>query len=163
MNILIDGPSEKEKWKKAQERELIICSSLTVLFLIGLVLGIIYSPEDYLLLQILLIALTSAFIWLSIYEVSVRMKNISAYCRFYSSFNQETAGLERLTYLGVKKEEAVKDGIRSKLLSFSFTEKGKTYHRDIYLLKGEFNLKEGSQIEAEVFYSVLISYKEISL
>lgn len=163
MHILIDPLYEKEKWKKAKDKEIIITSSAVFLFLVLLVVGIIYSPEDYFVHLIILVVITTIFTWLTIYELSVRMKNINSRYRFFSSIDSGQLSKEELTFIGIAKKEATKEGMKGQLLSFSFKEKGKKFTREIYLLNGECELKPGEKVKADIFSSVLLSYEVISV
>ncbi|MCI2069095.1 MAG: hypothetical protein LKJ88_05920 [Bacilli bacterium] len=160
MIILLDSKKEEAEAKQKKDRFLSLFVLVSFLVLTGLTLGIIYSPEDYLLLEIVMILLLTIYLWLTIYFFSSPYRALKKRYLFFLESKEGIKEEEEVEVLGLEKDQTLtKDGLTAYLLKGQIKEKDKVYPRDIYLLTEEDNLLPGMKIKAVTFNNVLFAYE----
>jgi hypothetical protein len=160
MHELANIKSEHEKYRAQKEKCLISFSAVTLAVFLAVALGILYSPEDYLLLKWILIILLTFYIWGTIYFFSSPYRMVKKYERFFASAMDGLSSEETLTVKSLEEEEILtKDGLPAKIVRTSFQEGSRTYERDLYIIEGQPLFKPGETIKAMTFSSVLLAYE----
>ena len=163
MIVLLDSRKEEAEAKKQKDRFLSLFVLLSSLLLLGLTLGIIYSPEDYLILEIVLISLLTIYLWGTIYFFSSPYREAKKRFLFFHASLDGLREEEEVEVLEVEKDQSLtKEGLNAFLLKGQIKEKDKVYQRDIYLINDAPGLKKGLKIKAVTFNNVLFSYEVLS-
>jgi len=159
---LIDVKKESEIARFLKQKELTIFIVISLLVFSGVTLAIVFSKEEYTLLLWILIAVLTLYIWGALYFFSVPFKQARRYDHFYQSALNGLLSEDTVEVCSVIAGNISKDGLEAKQLVTQFKENGKIYERDFYLLKGQFDLKEGTRIKAKSFSGVLLAYEVVS-
>lgn len=157
---VVDIENSKANYLEQKKKALLYFGGASLLVVLALIFGIIYSPENYLLLMWILIVIATLYIWGTLYFLTVPYKKIRQYCRFYTAASSGLKDNEEVTFLGYQKEkELSKDGLSAQVMKTNFKENGIIYERDFYVIGELPEIKENSKIVVQSFSSVLLAYE----
>jgi hypothetical protein len=162
MHRLLDLQKEYDRFSRKKKLSLILFAAVSLIVIAGSVLGIVYSPANYVWLQWVLIVILAVYSWFCLYFFTVSYRDIRFHERFYAAALKGQSSQETLCVLSFDTEHPTsKDGLDAYLLKTSFKEAGKTYERDLYVFDKDLSFKTGSAIQATTFASVLLAYEEV--
>lgn len=160
MIAIVDVKKEAGYYRSLKTKWLFAFFISTLCFFAIMAFSIAFSPDNYLALEIVLMILSTLFIWGVLYFFGAIYKRISHYCRFFQSALAGLREKENLIFDSFLDDETItKAGMKVKIMKTHFLENGKTFERDLYVFDALEDLKSGSAIEVETFSNVVLSYE----
>lgn len=160
MEVVLEIEKEQTKFAKRKKKYNFLLILSLVLFLLGAALMIVLSPDEYSLLQWMLIILATFYIWGLIYFISVPYKMVKQYDAFYRSYSRAIIEHEKLTITGFDSRIRIdKSGLEVCTLKTTCIDKNIVFDRDVYVTDDKFSLPKGTIIKARLFRNVLLDYE----
>lgn len=163
MITLLELKKEKVASTKKLRKETLLVSGVSMFFLAVLCLAIVFSQEDYRLLEILLILAGTLYLWWLLYELSVPYKEALQKKRFYENAEKGLHEEKEVTVVSYEAKTSLsKNGLEAGLLKTSYLENGRSFERDYYIYGVGYPFQAGSKIRASSTSGVLVSFEVIS-
>lgn len=161
--ILIDSQKEMNIYQRKKSRSILFLSLISLLVVIMIALGIIFSPPQFIWLLIVLTILFSVYSIALIVFLIGPFKETTVKVKLFCNISSSSTLNEELTLTKITDEERYSyQGLASLRMIFSSTSEEKEIERTLYiLLPSESKMEIGKKYRVKSSNNLILSYEEI--
>ena len=162
MNYVVDVSNEYQKSKSTFFRYSLGFSILLTLVIVGDVLLVVLTKEDYLVNLIISIIISILFIWIAIYFFTNIYNELNAKYRYFKGYSSGIQETDEVVFIKKSDELSYINGLYAYPVAVRYTSNLENKDKIIYSLDKDLDLEAGDKVTITTYQRILIKAEKHS-
>ncbi len=155
-NYRVDVNYEYDKVKSKMFRLSLLFSLILTVVIVGDVLLVVLSKENYLVQLIISIVITALFSWFAIFYFSNIYNEINAQYRYYKGYASGVQSTDEVIFLSQVDQLVYVNGLYVYPVNVRYVSSLQDQHKIIYSMEKNLGYEEGDKLTIETYQRILL-------